>query len=323
MSITLSTRDVPKNERFAYWNHLVSQALGRLDTVSQKASSFSGEIYHQPFGKLNVVKVTSNQLSVIRTEKLIAQETSEYIKVNFHLCGRGQLTQNGISKELRPGDWIAYDNTRPYTLTFDGNYEQLLVLVPKQQLSTRVSSLNRALVHTFSSQLGMGKIVVDFVKSTVPEIERIPPSAKPQLANTFIDLLALNLSQVGQTADTKGSAQAIPTQAVSVAMIKSHINDHLAQSDLSPETIANALHISKRYLHYLFQHEETPITRYIWNARLEQCRSELANPRNCHRSITDIAFTWGFKSSPHFSRLFKARYGLSPRGFRNNQNQSA
>ncbi|NOZ42961.1 MAG: helix-turn-helix domain-containing protein, partial [Alphaproteobacteria bacterium] len=32
----------------------------------------------------------------------------------------------------------------------------------------------------------------------------------------------------------------------------------------------------------------------------------------------DIAFVWGFNSMTHFSRVFKERYGASPRCFRHN-----
>jgi AraC-like DNA-binding protein len=45
----------------------------------------------------------------------------------------------------------------------------------------------------------------------------------------------------------------------------------------------------------------------------------LADPRQAGRSVTDIAFTVGFKDSSHFSRAFKDRYGVGPRGYRGNR----
>gem|GEM_PF-3854508 len=90
MGRILSTQDVPQKERFDYWNHIVSQALGRLDTISPGVASFSGRIDHHKLVDLDFVRVKSDQLRVLRTEKLVAQETSEIIKVNFHLAGRGR-----------------------------------------------------------------------------------------------------------------------------------------------------------------------------------------------------------------------------------------
>ena len=80
--------------------------------------------------------------------------------------------------------------------------------------------------------------------------------------------------------------------------------------------IAEALNISKSYLYLLFQGENITLNRYIWDLRLEKCRADLANPLHSHRTITEIAFAWGFNNSTHFSRLFKERYGLSARAYR-------
>ncbi len=50
--------------------------------------------------------------------------------------------------------------------------------------------------------------------------------------------------------------------------------------------------------------------------RLDRCREELEDRRQRARSITEIAFRWGFNDSAHFSRVFKARFGMSPRAVR-------
>jgi len=34
------------------------------------------------------------------------------------------------------------------------------------------------------------------------------------------------------------------------------------------------------------------------------------------KTITEIAFFWGFSDSAHFSRSFRRRFGISPRIFR-------
>ena len=97
---------------------------------------------------------------------------------------------------------------------------------------------------------------------------------------------------------------------------KSFIQRHLTNPNLSVFMIANAINISKSYLYLLFQGEGITVNRYIWDLRLEKCRADLANPLHSHRTITEIAFAWGFNNSTHFSRLFKERYGLSARAFR-------
>jgi len=50
--------------------------------------------------------------------------------------------------------------------------------------------------------------------------------------------------------------------------------------------------------------------------RLERCRRDLLDPAHAARHISDIAFAWGFNDLAHFSRIFKQRFGASPREWR-------
>jgi AraC-like DNA-binding protein len=64
-----------------------------------------------------------------------------------------------------------------------------------------------------------------------------------------------------------------------------------------------------------FAEEGTTITGYIWQKRLERCREELEFGPKPGKTLTDIAFSWGFSSSSHFTHLFKKRYGIPPSAF--------
>jgi len=74
--------------------------------------------------------------------------------------------------------------------------------------------------------------------------------------------------------------------------------------------------MSVRHLHRLFAHRRCTVGDWIRERRLERCRRDLADPRFRERTITDIAFYWGFSESAHFSRSFKKQFGVSPRAFR-------
>ena len=92
--------------------------------------------------------------------------------------------------------------------------------------------------------------------------------------------------------------------------MKSYIDDHLHDPNLTIGQISAALSRSKRYLHMAFATEGISISEYIWQARLEKCRHDLEAAKTTAKSVTDIAFSWGFSSSSHFCRLFKQKYGV-------------
>jgi AraC-like DNA-binding protein len=98
--------------------------------------------------------------------------------------------------------------------------------------------------------------------------------------------------------------------------VKRYILSHLRDPDLSITKLAGTARCTKRYLHMAFHSENVSISDYILKLRLQRCREDLLNPAFAHRSITDIAYSWGFNSSNHFSRCFKQEFGASPRSLR-------
>jgi len=49
---------------------------------------------------------------------------------------------------------------------------------------------------------------------------------------------------------------------------------------------------------------------------LRRCRDELADQQHSYRTVAEIAARWGFRSPAHFTRAFRARYGVVPVEFR-------
>ena len=94
-----------------------------------------------------------------------------------------------------------------------------------------------------------------------------------------------------------------------------YIEARLGDADMTPASIAAGNGISLRYLYLLFNDHETTVAGWIRQRRLARCRSELANTRST-RTISEIAYKWGFSDAAHFSRLFKSAYGIAPTQFR-------
>jgi AraC-like DNA-binding protein len=94
------------------------------------------------------------------------------------------------------------------------------------------------------------------------------------------------------------------------------IRRNLTDTNLNPAAVAAHVNTSTRSLARAFARAGTTIERMIWRERLAAARRDFLDPRLLDRSITDIAFSWGFNDAAHFSRSFSKAYGLTPSEFR-------
>jgi AraC-like DNA-binding protein len=313
MGTLLTTADVPVKDRLSYWCDLICDVFVKLDASQIGESPFCGSINTNQFGFIQFSNVISNGLHVLRSQRQISKSTEDFFLVSFQFAGMGQLIQDGRTACLYPGQWALYDSTRPYDLIFNDDYEQLVLQMPRNKLRSRLMATEMVTAVAMSGDKGLGKVTADFVRSVHREQANVDFLLINRMTETICDLLATCLEEVHLHHSHRSTSH-----LVNLIKIKAFIHERLANSDLSVETIAKAMNLSARYLHTLFEEEDTTLACFIREARLERCRQALLDQTQFYRSITDIAFSWGFNDAAHFSRLFKHRFGITPRDYRQN-----
>jgi len=114
-----------------------------------------------------------------------------------------------------------------------------------------------------------------------------------------------------------GLARAIaPPADPRLVDIVSCINQNFAHPGLDARTVADACGLSPRRLFQILARNGQSFSALLWERRLETACEWLKDERMRRQPATDIARRLGFKTSTHFSRMFKARYGLPPHAFR-------
>jgi AraC-like DNA-binding protein len=80
--------------------------------------------------------------------------------------------------------------------------------------------------------------------------------------------------------------------------------------------VASALGFSRQHLYRLFAGDDQSLERLIWRSRLERVRADLDDRKLDGVSLSILASQRGFSSSAHFSRAFRARYGMTALAYR-------
>jgi AraC-like DNA-binding protein len=107
-----------------------------------------------------------------------------------------------------------------------------------------------------------------------------------------------------------------------LTQIHAFIQQHLRNPELSPAVTAAAHHISVRLLHKLFHEQGQTVAGWIRQCRLERSQRDLVDPTQASRPVAAVAVRWGFGSTTHFTRAFRAAYGLPPHHYRLTYNPS-
>lgn len=300
---SLVTSGLTPKQQIQTWSDALTDLCGRFDVDPLQASSLEGRIQYTFVAELKLCQIEASQHRIAHTDWRIRSTEHPYIKILFQTAGISYFEQDGRSIEVAPGDCLAYDVSCPHTITSPGSTGHEVVIVPKELLRDRGFRSERMSACKLSSRTGTGKIALEFVHAAFAEATRLSPSTATGVAGSLIDLLLLPLREADTMFNRVGpEAMYIRAQAF--------IREHLRDPDLCIDQISAALGCTKRYLHMLFSERGMTVSDHIWRARLQNCRLELETQRD--RTITDVAFSWGFSSSSHFSRVFRNHFGVVP-----------
>ena len=313
VAFVLSTDSVPPDDRLSYWHDAVWRTFVPLDVSTPRNTSFSGSVTTEQLGQLRISTVDADRELVRRTRSLIAESPEEYLLLGLQTRGSGVVVQDERTAVLSPGELALYDTTRPYTLDFPDRFETVVFQMPRRALGIPESDLRRITGVTIGPDQGLAGMVVPLLSKVATEASTYRPEIGELLARNISDLLAtLVAERLGRdTASLDAARQTL------LLRIRAFIDARLADPALSPEAVAAAHHISVRHLQRLFQAEGTTVSEWIRRRRLEACRRELGRPRRTRPAVAAVAQRWGFVSPAHFSRAFRAFYGMSPREWQN------
>lgn len=313
-----STSGLPQSAKVSYWNDAISNAFAPLETKPLN-NEFDAELRCVNFGRLRMAKATSRAATVRRLKPQTARGDDHRYFLHVQTGGKLLIKQDRHEAMLERGDLVLSDATLPYTLTYDDECSTLVLIVTDKELRRHLPTPEEMIGVKLSGRKGLSCTTALMLNSIWDQAEDgFPPDVGSRIADSILDVFATSSMEV------KGMAVAEPAiVGARRVQIKRYIESNLRNPELTVRSVAAAFGISPRYLHILFTHENETVSSYILRRRLEECSKQLADALWRRRTITEIAFGWGFNNATHFARVFRNRYGTSPRDYRNSHTASA
>jgi AraC-like DNA-binding protein len=312
VAVVLNTSSSVPDRRLAVWQDIVCDTFVGLDCRSDMREAFWGAVSQSAIGPATFTRVDSCAQRVFRTPSRIARASQDYVLVALGNSGVNGVYQDGREAVVAAGQFVIYDTTRPYELRFDDRFSQTILQMPRKLLQQRIGAFDALTATTFSSDRPLEGLAYEFLVSASKVIDHVDPATATRLLDQGLDLIAMAFAE---RMHQRSPDQSVHRSAL-LYRLKNTILTQLSDPELSMSRVAAAIGISPRYASDLMADEQISFRSYVQTQRLERCKRDLSDPAHAARHVGDIAFAWGFNDLAHFSRIFKQRFGASPREWR-------
>ncbi|VWX54205.1 AraC family transcriptional regulator [Novosphingobium sp. 9U] len=218
---------------------------------------------------------------------------------------------------VHAGECAITRSTRPFYMELvppeNGELEVMHVVVPSHKIYAVLGDnieVGRPFP-TSSGELALTDRILDLVFEQDDQIDQ-------DMAEQLVQALLTGISKT----ITRLSGNPPARESISdkrIGDITRYINQNFANPDLNARMVADSCGISLRYLCHVLKKSELSFSTLVWDKRMATAHDWLSDEKMQHYAISEIAYLAGFKSSAHFSRMFKSRYNVAPREFRGRQ----
>ncbi len=309
---TFSTAGLDPRRKIEYWNDTAAASFTPLVSDPVDLRNFAGRLSRTRLGDMTVAEVYSDAQTVRHSRLHVARSRVAMFFVHLMLEGESVSRQDGREARLMPGEFTLCDTTRAYEILFKSPNRMFVVGIPQTLLRRHIACPESVVAVPMSGDSGLSGLLSHFLRDFWQRCrEDFDESVAPRIMRATLDLLASAYAGLPQ-AQSDRSSLATAQRLRIVNFIEAHLGD----PDLTPMRVAGACKMTPRYLHHLFSQEPETVARYILRRRLEECSRALTLAAQGKRTVTEIAFDFGFNSPTHFGRVFRDRYGVTPREYR-------
>jgi AraC family transcriptional regulator, positive regulator of tynA and feaB len=301
-----STDSVRPDKRVAFWREAVCAAV--LNVIPERAQDgFHAAIAGRSFGPLRFASFSSTGHDIVREARHVDRGDEDQYLISLQKSGRCSMAQGDCELWLDPGEIAIIDGGRPFRVRFPKPVSRFLAVVPRSTLDMRAPWIRGSGICKIAASSPFSDLARRHIRQLAND-EALDVRQAQTLTENLCNLLALSTTADAAVETVHAEAQ--------IQAIQAYCRARLSDPDLSPSRVAAHFRISVRTLHLRFEASEQSFGKWLLNCRLDQCHHALLDKAQDARSVSEIAYRFGFGDLSHFTKSFKSRFGNTPRGIR-------
>lgn len=305
--------DKESESRWKLYREFVSDHFGEVDFVND-ATHFSSRIDLPVLVPHNFGTVHSTPHLVQTTRAAARRNQSEFVRVVIPRAGEVLLEQGDRRVALEPGRFAIYDAMHPVSIGARKDYSSTMLSLPRALVAQSILNLRDLTAVSLDQSVATSRVFLSLVFELEQVGAELGASGLDSYMSTLASTLAVALGTVSNTVDDNSAL-------LKHLMVK--MDARIRDPELRLEDIAMAEGISTRGIRRAFQQAGATPWGWVIEKRLQGVAHDLRVTGFATRSVTDIAFSWGFNNISHFGRAFRKRFGVSPTEWRHAVDPSA
>jgi AraC-like DNA-binding protein len=312
------TTVVAPSERWDYWRTWYSEAVVtpmNLERVEATPAAFAASV--------EVLEVGDVALTEIRLGPAYGEWDFDGMDEPglLRLClfrNAPRLTAHWHGRDVAVGEGAALLHGRSGgSFEARGGFHSLHVNVPRRLLPISDAEIDRVTAEQNHGREPVFKAVVRPMLigafGGLRGLSAASGASAAQLSATWVSVASMLVLAL-----RRKSTDGVETELARAAIARRYIRQNLASPGLDPESVARAMFVSRRSLYGIFA-GESGVATVIRKERLDAAAARLRDPSYAAYGVAQVGATVGLTDIAHFSRAFKAEFGMSPRAWRAQQ----
>jgi AraC-like DNA-binding protein len=291
------------------WREQIARHLLGLDFKPLSDAPFKAAV--QPiFQDPRIVRAAFSPGITFRDAELIKKDPDISFAVLIALSGNIFVKHHGRDLQLGRGDATLLHSRANGDVGSPEQFSYMPVLIPHAELATRVVRFDEAIARRIPRQSEALQLLRGYICAL--KNGRFGRKGRLILRQHLVDLAALAITPHGALGESNLSA----VVSARLGVVLDHIASHFSDPELSLTRVARRLSISPRYLQRLLKTSGTSFTAHVTELRLKHAFMLLTAENLLDVHICAVALQAGFSDISHFNRLFRSRFGDTPKGVR-------
>jgi AraC-like DNA-binding protein len=296
-------------EALREWREWAASTIAPIEVTVFEPNAFAARWVMHGIGQLRMLQLHAPAQRVTHTgAEGSSGRAAPSIQLVYARRGALKTVMGGKRFIVEPGQFVLLDNTRFYQMEMDTEHEAIDLMMPQGWLEKHLPDPAALLARPIDARSGWGAPLGSLLETMLTGLDEAP-LPRPLIAEQVGHLLGLatGFHEAGESSRHRGQL---------ARRILRRIESGYADPDLSPEAVAHDLGISKRYLQTLLAGSGTGFVQELNATRLDRASDMLSDPRAAALPVAEIAFRAGFLDAGYFARLFRKRFGITPREWR-------